>query len=315
MDTNQGIHNSVPELSIIICTYNRADLLQKTLVSLLSLKELERAEVIVVDNRSTDHTASVIGRFEEAHGHRLSFRHHYESEQGLSAARNAGIHLAQAELVAFLDDDAIPCVGWISTIVDTFHRHPDMSALGGPIAPIFEIERPSWLSGPLELPYTIVNLGTEEREYPKNLNPFGANMAMRTSVFATGMFPLHLGRKGNLLLSGEESWVFENIRRAGGLVIYHPDMAVDHFVPAERLTRDWIMNRYYCQGMSYAAQCSGPKDWAMLMAKTGAKLLYIAMSSLRARSEAARLLIQCRMESIRGTMDTFRNRNRESAAG
>ncbi|WP_036724719.1 glycosyltransferase family 2 protein, partial [Paenibacillus forsythiae] len=53
----------LPRLSIIICTYNRSVLLSKTLDSLLGLEMLDEAEVIVVDNRSTDDTASVVKRF------------------------------------------------------------------------------------------------------------------------------------------------------------------------------------------------------------------------------------------------------------
>lgn len=304
-----------PELSVIICTYNRADLLDKTLVSLLSLHELDRAEIIVIDNRSSDHTAEVVQRFIAAHGEFVNAVYYYEAEQGLSAARNAGIGLAAADIIAFLDDDAIPAVSWIRTMISAFERNPDMSAMGGPIAPIFESERPAWLTGPLELPYTIVNLGTEEREYPRSLNPFGANMAMRRQALEGNLFPLHLGRKGNLLLSGEESWVFEQIRAKGGLVKYHPDMAVDHFVPAARLSKEWIMNRYYCQGMSNAVQCTSLKEKAKLLGKVAAKLLYIAVSSLNARSVGSKMLIRCRLESIRGTMDTIRNRKSQSAAG
>jgi glycosyltransferase involved in cell wall biosynthesis len=304
-----------PELSVIICTYNRAELLNKTLVSLLSLQELDRAEIIVVDNRSSDHTAEVVHRFIAAHGEFVNVTYYFEAEQGLSAARNAGIRLAAADIIAFLDDDAIPSPSWIRTIISAFERNPDMSAMGGPIAPIFESERPEWLTGPLELPYTIVNLGTEEREYPRSLNPFGANMAMRREALKGNLFPLHLGRKGNLLLSGEESWVFMQIRGKGGLVKYHPDMAVDHFVPASRLTKEWVMNRYYCQGMSYAVQCTGLKERIVLIGKTAAKLLYIAVSSVNARSAGSKMLIRCRLESIRGTMDTVRNRKSQSAAG
>ncbi|WP_025685120.1 glycosyltransferase [Paenibacillus maysiensis] len=304
-----------PAVSVVICTYNRADLLEKTLMSLLELNDLALAEIIVVDNRSTDHTAATIKRFTVAHGQDIHLRYHYEREQGLSAARNAGITLSRAEVIAFLDDDAIPCVTWLQTIMSTFGNNPELTAMGGKIDPLFETERPGWLTGPLELPYTIIDLGKAIREYPPGLNPFGANMAMRKTAFAAVMFPLHLGRKGDLLLSGEESWVFEQIRKNGGTIMYHPHMAVKHFVPAARLTKEWIMNRYYCQGMSHAVQAVGLRGNVMLMAKTAAKWLYNTMDSLLARTEGRKLLNRCRFESIRGTLDTLRNRKSESAAG
>jgi hypothetical protein len=67
--------------------------------------------------------------------------------------------------------------------------------------------------------------------------------------------------------------------------------------------------------MSNAAQAVGLRGNAMLMAKTAAKVLYITLDSLLARSEGRKLLNRCRLESIRGTLDTLRNRKSESAAG
>lgn len=304
-----------PSVSIVICTYNRADLLGKTLLSLLHLQDIQLAEIIVVDNRSTDDTASVVKSFMAAHGQEVHLRYHYEREQGLSAARNAGITLSKAEVIAFLDDDAIPSQAWVRTITTSFGSNPELTAMGGKIHPMFESERPGWLTGALELPYTIIDLGDAKREYPAGLNPFGANMAMRKTAFAAVMFPLHLGRKGDMLLSGEESWVFEQIRRNGGSIMYHPEMAVDHFVPAGRLTKEWIMNRYYCQGMSYGVQAESLRAKTLLVGKTAAKALYIMVDSLLAWSEGRKLLNRCRLESIRGTLHTVRNRKSESAAG
>lgn len=304
-----------PKVSIIICTYNRVALLVKTLESLLSLDRLSEAEVIVVDNRSTDNTADAVKRFLEEHAGKLDARYILEPVQGLSAARNTGILAAKADIIAFLDDDAIPCPSWIDTIVSTFGSRPDCMAMGGPIAPIFESGRPEWLIKPFELPYTIVDLGGRVREYPGKLHPCGANMAMRKTVFDISLFPLELGRKGDSLLSGEEQWLFGQIRKERHTILYHPEMAVDHFVAAGRLTEEWIMKRYYSQGISNAMKREGLKGNAVLLGTTAAKIAFVLVDSLFSRSAGRKLLVKCRLESIRGTLEMIWNRKRESAAG
>lgn len=309
------VHGDVPKISIIICTYNRSALLVKTLHSLLPLENLDQAEIIVVDNSSKDNTAAAIRGFIETYGTDMDIRYLLEPVQGLSAARNTGILASKSPLIAFLDDDAIPCRTWISTIVSTFEQKPEVMAMGGKIAPIFESKRPEWLIKPFELPYTIVDLGNRIREYPKRLNPCGANMAMRKIVFDISLFPLELGRKGDSLLSGEETWLFGQIQQEGHSILYHPEMAVDHFVPANRLTEDWIMKRYYSQGISNAMKSEGMKGNLLLLGTTGAKVMYILADSILSRSQGRRLLNKCRLESIRGTLHMIWNRKRESAAG
>lgn len=304
-----------PKVSIIICTYNRAGLLSKTLQSLVPLENLDLAEIIVVDNRSTDHTETVVKDFIEKYVDDIDARYISEPIQGLSAARNTGILASKSQLIAFLDDDAIPCRTWISTIVSTFTDRPEVMAMGGKIAPIFESKRPEWLIKPFELPYTIVDLGNRIREYPGRLHPCGANMAMRKIVFDLSLFPLELGRKGDSLLSGEEAWLFEQMQNEGHTILYHPLMAVDHFVPASRLTESWIMKRYYSQGISNAMKREGFKGNVVLLGKTAAKILYVLVDSIVSRSQGRKLLNKCRLESIRGTLNMIFNRKRESAAG
>ncbi|WP_244169847.1 MULTISPECIES: glycosyltransferase [Paenibacillus] len=309
------VYGDVPKISIIICTYNRAALLLKTLQSLLPLENLDQAEVILVDNSSKDDTAAVVKRFMDTEGTDMDIRYILEPVQGLSAARNTGILASKSPLIAFLDDDAIPCRNWITTIVDTFDQKPEVMAMGGKIAPIFESKRPDWLIKPFELPYTIVDLGNRIKEYPKRLHPCGANMAMRKVAFDISLFPLELGRKGDSLLSGEETWLFNQIESQGHSILYHPQMAVDHFVPANRLTEDWIMKRYYSQGISNAMKSAGVKDNLLLLGKTAAKIIYVMADSILSRSQGRKLLNKCRLESIRGTLHMIWNRKRESAAG
>ncbi|MDQ0890874.1 glycosyltransferase involved in cell wall biosynthesis [Paenibacillus sp. V4I9] len=293
------------KLSIVICTYSRAPLLEKTLHSLLDLDDIHLAEVIVVDNNSTDNTQQIVHSFIKNRKDASSFRYILEQKQGLSVARNTGVKASRSEIIAFLDDDAIPVKGWVTSILQTFHTYSEAYAIGGIIRPNFESERPDWLIKPFELPYTIVDLGNEMMLYPPKLYPFGANMAFRKSVFDKYLFPEELGRKGASLISGEESWLFGQFKKEKWQVYYVPSMAVFHFIPKERLKKEWITKRYYYQGVSYSYTSKTFAEKAKLIAITCVKLVYNWMSSLVSWSEGDKLLNRCRQESIRGTFVTL----------
>src|SRR5215469_3051804 len=101
MNEGQDRHADV---TVLLCTWNRARLLGETLDSLARMQvpsEL-RWEVLVVDNNSTDDTADVV------HGRASSFpaplRYLFERRQGKSCAMNAGIRTSSAPILAFADD-------------------------------------------------------------------------------------------------------------------------------------------------------------------------------------------------------------------
>ncbi|MBP1962950.1 glycosyltransferase [Paenibacillus aceris] len=303
------VHNQPkPRVSIVICTYNRANLLQMTLDALPALAAREKAEILIVDNNSTDHTREITKSFALRQAGVMSVQYVFEQTQGLSAARNRGIQEAKGDIIAYLDDDAVPCLEWIRTIVDTFDHRPDVCAIGGKIRPRFESERPAWLISALELPYTIVDRGEAVHEYPINKHPFGANMAIRKSFHDTYLFPTDLGRKGTLLLSGEESWLFEQMKQERKKILYQPSMVVDHFIPDNRLTKDWIKRRYYYQGVTNGSMPKGFISKSVLLCNVACRLLYIAVDALFAHTEGKKLLIACRMQSIKGTLITMRSR-------
>src|SRR2546430_7150138 len=92
------------EFSIIIPTCNRADELRETVRSIAKLTVVGDWELLVVDNKSTDHTRVVIE--EETGSFPAPLRYLYEPEQGRYAALNAGIRAARGEIIATTDDDA-----------------------------------------------------------------------------------------------------------------------------------------------------------------------------------------------------------------
>lgn len=293
------------DISIIICTFSRADLLRRTLMSLKNLLDIRQAEVIVIDNNSIDDIAEVVLECIDKLKGLVKLRYVFEPRQGLSVARNTGINEASAPIIAFLDDDALPFISWLPSIRNAFLRHPDAAAIGGVIIPDFATDRPDWLIQSLEMPYTIVNLGEQVRRYPRKLYPFGTNMAFRREVLQDVRFPEDLERKRPSLLSGEEAWVFRQLRKKGLNLYYIPGMTVRHHISEERLTKQWIKRRYYYQGVSMAMESKHVLSRLRIISILSLKLIYIKIHSRLVQSPGQTLLIECRKESIRGSMETF----------
>lgn len=303
----------LPAVSIVICTYNRAELLRRTLLFLERVFGIEEAEVIVVDNRSSDHTAEVVRVCTQLLKKKVHMTYVYEPRQGLSVARNTGIAHTRAPIIAFLDDDAVPVMNWLGAIRQGFASYPRAAALGGIVHADFETARPTWLIKELEFPYTIVNLGEQPRRYPRKLVPFGANMAVRREAMGQLRFPEELGRKGASLLSGEEVWFFSKLQRQGWQLMYMPGMAVRHHIAAERLEQEWIRKRYYYQGVSMAMEGTSLLARIRIVTNLFLRSLYLRFQARTARSPGEQLLGECRRLTIQGAMDTLRGEGAEAS--
>lgn len=93
---------------MIVPAYNRADLTEQCL---LSLRDLDDVEIVLVDNGSTDRTPALYSLADEV----VRFRHN----EGFAKGCNAGADRAHRDLLVFLNNDTIPQAGWLEPLVDT----------------------------------------------------------------------------------------------------------------------------------------------------------------------------------------------------
>jgi GT2 family glycosyltransferase len=245
-------YESTPLVTVVICTHNRSAQLRQTIRELLDQDCPPGGfEVLVVDNRSTDATPDVVRDF-AATGR---VRYLTEPKVGLSHARNTGWRSARGRYVAFLDDDAVPCPGWLAAIVEAFAATPCAGIVGGRVEPVWEGERPPWLSDELALMLTIVDWSATPKEIEDLRAEWlvGANMAATAAALTeVGGFHPRLGRSGGNLLTSEDVFFTKQIIRRGHRCVYYPPMAVRHPVPAARLTKGWFRRRCLWQGVSDA---------------------------------------------------------------
>jgi glycosyltransferase involved in cell wall biosynthesis len=242
---------AAPIVSVVICTHNRGFYLRKAIASVVGQDmPASEYELIIVDNKSTDDTAEVAASFAAP-----NVRYIHEPQLGLCFARNTGWRNAAGTYVAYLDDDAIAEPGWLASIKAAFESDPAAGVVGGKVDPIWEGERPAWMSDNVSFSLTIVDWSIEPKQIPDVRVEWlvGANMAIPRSVLAeVGGFDPRLDRIGTNMLSGGDVFLQKQILGRGYTCLYHPGMAVRHLVPPSRLHKKWFRRRYYWQGVSDA---------------------------------------------------------------
>src|SRR5689334_5243212 len=115
----------VPEVSVVIPTHNRLEVLAEVLQALESQQGAPPFEVVVVDDGSTDGT----GDWLRNRTFRLNLLVLSQENRGPAAARNTGVAVASGRWVAFLGDDTVPSPGWLAVHRAAHRRHGEGNLL------------------------------------------------------------------------------------------------------------------------------------------------------------------------------------------
>jgi glycosyltransferase involved in cell wall biosynthesis len=240
-----------PEISVVLCTYNRSKLLTDALAALVGQTDAPRYEVVVVDNNSSDDSRAVIDRFTSTG----LVRYVFEPVQGLSHARNRGIATAAANILAFTDDDVRVEAGWVRSIARAFAEHSDVDVVGGKVDPEWEAQPPAWLPHAGNAPLALVDYGVEpfriEPARPRCL--IGANLAIRRRALErVNGFSALVQKVGNRLGSTEDHYCQMQLLNAGASALYDPRIVARAVVPRERLTKRYHRAWHRAHGRVYA---------------------------------------------------------------
>jgi glycosyltransferase involved in cell wall biosynthesis len=260
------------DLTVVVCTYNRAALLQGTLDALR--RQCVGAgyewEIVVVDNNSTDTTKGVVERFSRVASAPVTYL--FERQQGKSIALNSGVAAARGTLVAFTDDDCLPTPSWVSDLSHAFHRwHAD--GVGGRILPQWAAPPPPWLLAAPRLHDALALLTETEprkvelgaREKMHGMRIWGSNMAFRRSVLlAVGPFDPRLGPVGNRKYVGEETDLVKRVVSAGGVVVFDPTPTVAHIVDRDRMVKRYFRRLAWQVAEGQARHTGLPAGWHVL---------------------------------------------------
>jgi glucosyl-dolichyl phosphate glucuronosyltransferase len=233
-------------ISICLCTYNRAHLLQYCLEALIGIEASCRIEIIVVDNNSSDNTEAVVKTFASISPHPISY--YFEPIQGLSVARNRAIEESRGDILAFLDDECIVPPNWIQLAVTTIKSFKP-NILGGPYTGTFVPgQSHSWYKKEYGNAYFLnYNLakGFQDAFYAS-----GGNMFINKIVFDNFKFNTSLGMKGGKLGLGEEGELQQNYLNAhpNERIYYDPDLVVQHMIVPQKMTLIYRAKRLFAIG-------------------------------------------------------------------
>ena len=267
-----------PEVSIIICTRNRAPHLRLTLESMarVGVPGVLPAELLVVDNASTDLTSEVVRSCRLPN---MPVRYFHEPRSGKTHALNTGMAAARGDIFLFTDDDVRPPRDWIAGMCAPILSGRAHAVQGGmKIAP--HLERP-WMS-----PQHRGMLASTEAMDPRAPHTLvGGNMAFSREVLAkVPAFDPELGP--GALGFGDDSLFAGQLQEAGFLTVGALDVEVEHHFEEFRLRRWSLLDNARKRGrsLSYLAHHwhhkAVPSRWALYRA---AAATAFRLASLRAR--------------------------------
>lgn len=193
------------------------------------------AEIIVVDNNSTDATARVI---EEARGE-LPLQYVFQATPGLSHARNAAVEAASGDFIAWIDDDVLVGPDWLRAYEVALSERPTAAFFGGPVRPVLLGEPPRWLShcwSEVDRAFAAIDLAAEPFEIRSAAClPYGANFACRADLQRSFPYDPDLGRRpDDYWRAGEEYALLKKLLEMGHSGWWLPEAAVQHVIGPDR---------------------------------------------------------------------------------
>lgn len=217
-------------IDICICTFRRPSLAD-TLRSIAVLETAGHAvRIIIADNDAAPSAQPLVA--ELAAELPFPVRYVHAPAANICIARNACLDAADADYVAFIDDDEVVTSGWLVALVGQAERS-GASAVLGPVRAIYADDAPAWMMrGDFHSTLPVFVSGRIRTGYT-------CNMLMRwCAPFRSLRFDLALGRSG-----GEDTDFFYRLAALGGAIDYAPDAVVEEPVPAERATMAWLVRR------------------------------------------------------------------------
>lgn len=248
------------------------------LIDSLQSQNYKDIETIIVAERSLE-LAEHIKRYTQNKSYTNVHVLYNQDEWGLSSSRNLGIRQASGQIIAFIDDDALPLPNWAEEMAKAYTEDSTVIGLTGPIVPLWENESMVWF--PKEF-YWIFSCTYWNWTNPTDVrNGYGTNISFRREAFdLCGYFKTTLGAKGGgesgkHELGGEETEFSLRVRnKTHKRIVYHPNISVKHRVYRYRFKSSFMSKRAYWEGCTKAALKKECRFNNEVVLSTEYKLLY-----------------------------------------
>jgi glycosyltransferase involved in cell wall biosynthesis len=239
-------------LTIAVCTYNRADNLKRLAKELRSQFSPIPFDILFINNNSRDNTEEILKELRQEPGVKL--RYVNEHEQGITFARNRALKESmESDYLLFLDDDEIPSSPQMVEAAITELENGDVQCVGGKVIIYFEDNtRPKWLTDELLGFYAEIDYGDEPFIIHDESTPIWTSIiAYDMSIFRDDeelRFDNRYNRIGIAIGGGSDEVMFKAMLRKGIKMKYVPKMGVLHFVESWRMTRRYFWKLHFISG-------------------------------------------------------------------
>ena len=240
--------NSMPNVSIIIPTYDRVKYLKQTIQSFVALSYPQnKYEILVCDNNSSDETAQAVLEFTKRYPGLVKYL--FEPRQGVHFARNTAAKLARGDILYFTDDDIIADPNLLTSLVPVFSADPQIASATGLVLPKWEEPPPDWILKHCQNGWLSLFPEFEDNVVikSKHSDTPSCHQAIRKAVFfkTKGFHPENTA--GTWIGDGETGLNL-TIEELGYLFAFVRSSVVYHIIPAERLTQKYLNKRLANQG-------------------------------------------------------------------
>jgi glycosyltransferase involved in cell wall biosynthesis len=296
---------SAMKITVILCTYNRCQLLPMALerVAASTLPPAVEWEVLVIDNNSRDQTREVVEDFCRRYPGR--FRYVFEGQPGKSYALNTGIREARGEILAFVDDDVTVDPQWLRNLTVPL-ADGQWAGAGGRTVPSDPFSPPDWLSKQEPIQWGgvlggLFDLGDKPCEL--RMAPYGTNMAFRKEMFQKyGGFRVDLGPRPGNLIRNEDTEFGRRLMAGGERLHYEPSALVYHEIQEGRARKDYFLAWWFDYGRALTREEVKPlraggtlTQHGKLLAVLGAKLLVRTYRWMKLVNPHRRFHCKCRV--------------------
>lgn len=232
--------------SIIISTNGRKSKLRSTLHAISEQQTINiPLEVIIISsNKSSSKNLSFLPKS----SNKIQVNQYQRSNSSHTEAKNFGIIKSKYDLLILLDDDTVP-VGkfWLQEIIKPFYRLNAKACCGRILLPN---KLPVDL-GVFTSLFTVIDEGDRGNFLPLGHTPPHAHFAiLKQTIKSIGGYRRELGRRGSLLLSGEDDEVSLSLATLSIPIYYQPTAIVVHRFDVSRISNIFVINRVFWQGIT-----------------------------------------------------------------
>lgn len=298
------MYDKEPAISVVICTYNRDKFIGEAL-NCLAQQTLpaNQFEIVVVDNNSTDNTASIVKQFIAAQPG-LNVRYVLEPNKGLSFARNRGIQEARSPIITYIDDDAEVIPEFLENILRFMQADKSIAGIGGKVIPKYsESHEPPWMSKYLNGFVGLMDYGPLPKQFDNTMKyPAGCNMTYTKEILKKAG-----GFNNQLTFRSDDKYIFYQVNKLSDKIYYLPQAMVYHNIDNDRLSFTNFKKLFLKSGneekirvRSEKGESAVVKKFFELIFKTGASIALYIFYTLNGKEIKGRYIFFSQWFTLRG---------------